>query len=73
MVATQHQEELAAHLLLGLKPPLIRTCLVPPQCWCGEEGIDYTANEASDNCNYDCAGDATKKCGGFNAMSVWQV
>lgn len=56
----------------GLKLVFVRARLVPPQCWCGEEGIDLTVHGPSDDCDYACNGDARQTCGGFNAMSVWE-
>ncbi|CAM9864281.1 unnamed protein product [Pylaiella littoralis] len=38
------------------------------ECWCGNAFDTYGE---SDSCDYDCEGDMTEICGGFDAMSVY--
>ncbi|CAN0429880.1 unnamed protein product, partial [Hapterophycus canaliculatus] len=42
------------------------------QCWCGDASIDYEFHGEAD-CDYECSGDATQTCGGFEAVSVYEV
>lgn len=40
------------------------------ECWCGNAFDTYGE---SDSCDYDCGGDMTEICGGFDAMSVYMM
>ncbi|CAM9126243.1 unnamed protein product, partial [Ectocarpus sp. 4 AP-2014] len=42
------------------------------ECWCGAEGADYDANGEGD-CTMRCTGDTDQICGGYNAMSVYEI
>eukprot|EP00903_Cladosiphon_okamuranus_P005860 g5798.t1 len=46
------------------------------QCWCTNDPHEVSINQFSDiyiPCNYVCKGDATEICGGFDAMSVYEI
>ncbi|CAM9843168.1 unnamed protein product [Ectocarpus sp. 12 AP-2014] len=42
------------------------------ECWCGAEGAEYDANGEGD-CTMRCTGDTAEICGGYNAMSVYEI
>lgn len=42
------------------------------QCFCGDETSDYDQYGESTACKFDCAGDASQTCGGYDAMTVYQ-
>lgn len=42
------------------------------QCWCGDANTNYASYGVSNSCDYDCAGDSSQKCGGYNAMNVYR-
>ncbi|CAM9165509.1 unnamed protein product [Scytosiphon promiscuus] len=42
------------------------------ECWCGDASTDFEANGGA-VCDYDCAGDASEACGGFEAISVYEL
>lgn len=48
----------------------------PPtcRCWCGRAGIEYAKLGALDasRCDYDCSGDPSLKCGGYNTFNLYQ-
>lgn len=43
------------------------------QCWCGDVSIDYESHGEVDYCDFACTGESTQMCGGFEAMSVYEV
>ncbi|CAM9135257.1 unnamed protein product, partial [Hapterophycus canaliculatus] len=42
------------------------------ECWCGDAFTDYDANGEA-ICDYECAGDTSETCGGFEAISVYEL
>lgn len=42
------------------------------ECWCGSDDIDHLQHGESEECNYECAGDAGEICGGRWSMSVYE-
>eukprot|EP00752_Nemacystus_decipiens_P011574 g10278.t1 len=46
------------------------------ECWCVEDPELESINQFSDvavSCNYKCTGDVTETCGGFDAMTVYEI
>ena len=50
--------------------PRFASSLFPLQCWCGDS---YDVHGKSKACDYQCEGDSTQKCGGYNALSVYST
>ncbi|CAN0003994.1 unnamed protein product [Sphacelaria rigidula] len=42
------------------------------ECWCGDNGTNHLKYGESDECDRECAGDASQICGGKWVMSVYQ-
>ncbi|CAN0104949.1 unnamed protein product [Scytosiphon promiscuus] len=43
------------------------------ECWCGsDDDVDNLFRHGTGTCNYPCAGDGKKSCGGEYAMSLYQ-
>lgn len=42
------------------------------QCWCGRYQTEHTKHGDSEDCTYECIGNATQTCGGRDAMSVYE-
>ncbi|CAM9840308.1 unnamed protein product, partial [Ectocarpus sp. 8 AP-2014] len=44
------------------------------ECWCTNEvELDYARHGAGAQCNYDCAGDESESCGGFDAFDLYRI
>ncbi|CAN0061331.1 unnamed protein product [Ectocarpus sp. 6 AP-2014] len=44
------------------------------ECWCTNEvELDYARHGAGAQCNYDCAGDESEFCGGFDAFDLYRI
>ncbi|CAN0317675.1 unnamed protein product, partial [Ectocarpus fasciculatus] len=44
------------------------------ECWCTAEAeLDYARHGEGAQCNYDCAGDETESCGGYNAFDLYRI
>ncbi|CAM9466796.1 unnamed protein product [Laminaria digitata] len=42
------------------------------ECWCGDS-YDRFGEISYNLCSSPCAGDASKACGGYHALSVWST
>ncbi|CAN0468079.1 unnamed protein product [Ectocarpus sp. 12 AP-2014] len=44
------------------------------ECWCTNEvELDFARHGAGAQCNYDCAGDESETCGGFDAFDLYRI
>ncbi|CAM9258580.1 unnamed protein product [Ectocarpus sp. 4 AP-2014] len=44
------------------------------ECWCTNEvDLDYARHGAGAQCNYDCTGDESESCGGFDAFDLYHI
>lgn len=46
------------------------------ECWCVNDPEEESINQFSDvaaSCDFSCAGDSSELCGGFDAMSVYEI
>lgn len=41
------------------------------QCWCGDDSI--VLRHGAGVCDFDCAGDSSIKCGGFDAFTLYDL
>eukprot|EP00904_Undaria_pinnatifida_P007443 jgi/Undpi1/3829/HiC_scaffold_16.g07198.m1 len=41
------------------------------ECWCSDT-TSFEAIGSASNCDYDCGGDSSQNCGGYNAMHVYE-
>lgn len=41
------------------------------ECWCGDHHSDIDKYGTSTACTYECSGDSSQTCGGYNAMNIY--
>lgn len=53
----------------GIDPPDTRSCI--SQCWCQDSSLNLRHGDGV--CDFDCAGDSSIKCGGFDSFSLYDM